>query len=123
VLAGAEFRSWIETHPAAALALLRTIIRRLRSADRRRTASGSLDATHRLAAFLVELVDQAGPHPYSDVDVDIALTQEELASLIGASRESVVRALAALRSRDLVGTGRRRITVVDVEGLRRFAGL
>jgi len=119
-LAGADFRRWIDSHPDASLALLKTIIRRLRAADRRRTASGSLDATHRLAAFLLEMVDQAGPDGTSDVD--LALTQEELAGLIASSRESVVRALAALRARHLVSTARRRITIVDVEGLRRFAG-
>ena len=38
--------------------------------------------------------------------------------MIGASRESVARALATLRGRGLVETGRRAITVVDPEGLR-----
>ena len=41
--------------------------------------------------------------------------------MIGASRESVARALATLRSRGLVETGRRAITVVDPEGLRALA--
>ena len=51
--------------------------------------------------------------------VSVTLAQHELASLIGVSRNSVVRALTILRSRHLVTTDRRTITVVDVPALRR----
>jgi len=77
----------------------------------------ALDASHRLAHFLVE---RAAAQRESELD--IALTQEELASLVTSSRESVVRALSALRTRGLIETGRRQITIRDLEGLRAFAG-
>ena len=48
------------------------------------------------------------------------LTQDELASMVGASRESVARALATLRSLGLLSTGRGRIEVRDLPGLRIF---
>ena len=105
------------TTPTAALELSRYVIRKLRSGDQRRVDATSLDASHRLAAFLVE---RAGAGDGNELD--IALTQEELASFIASSRESVVRALTALRSRGLIETGRRRITIRDVEGLRSYVG-
>ena len=45
------------------------------------------------------------------------LSQDEIAGLIGASRESVARALASLRARGLVATGRRAIRILDPDAL------
>jgi CRP-like cAMP-binding protein len=48
------------------------------------------------------------------------LTQDDLAGMVGASRESVARGLATLRSLGLVSTGRGRVDVRDLPGLRTF---
>jgi CRP-like cAMP-binding protein len=120
VFTGEEFRGYLAEHPRATVELLRAIIRRLHAADRRRTDSGSLDTGHRLARFLLELINQDGHAGASGIDIDIPLTQEELASLIATSRQSVVRALTSLRSRGLVVTARRKIIVRDLDGLRRY---
>ena len=117
VFAADDLRRFLVAHPAAALELLRLTIRKVRTADRRRVDATALDTPHRLAHFLVERADAQ-----RDPDLDIALTQEELASLIASSRESVVRALSALRTRGLIETGRRQITIRDMDGLRAYAG-
>jgi CRP/FNR family transcriptional regulator, cyclic AMP receptor protein len=121
VMTGEEFRSYLDAHPHAGRAMLRTIIHRLRAADQRRIDSGSSDAIRRLARLLVELAEEHGRPTLAGVDIDIPLTQQELASLIASSRESIVRSLRGLRSRRLVATGRRRITIRDLDGLRRAA--
>ncbi|HVD81434.1 MAG TPA: helix-turn-helix domain-containing protein [Propionibacteriaceae bacterium] len=53
--------------------------------------------------------------------IDIPRTQQELASLIASSPESIVRSLRSLRAHRLVTTGRRRITIRDLDGLLREA--
>ncbi len=116
-LNGDRFRSFLESHPQVGLVLLRTIIHRLRTADQRRTDSRSEGTVGRLAKLLVELAEEHGQPTSTGVNIDIPLTQQELASLISVSRESVVRALRSLRSRGLVATGRRRITIHDSRGL------
>lgn len=117
VIAAAELDAFLATHPTATLALLRVLIGRLRDSDRRRTEFGSYTTTRRLARLLVEEVEG----PDATAPVGLALSQHELAGLIGASRESVARALAELRSRGLVATGRRTITIRDPAGLRHYA--
>jgi CRP/FNR family transcriptional regulator, cyclic AMP receptor protein len=121
VMTGEDFRCYLESHPGAALALLRAIIHRLRNADQRRIDSGSRDTVQRLAHLLAELADEHGRATSAGIDIDIPLTQQELASLIASSRESIVRSLRSLRSRRLVTTARRRITIRDLDGLRREA--
>jgi CRP-like cAMP-binding protein len=125
VIRADAFRSFLESHPRATLTLVRLVIARLRDADRRRTEFGSYDATHRLARVLLEaahdvLASEKPGVPARDTPVGLSLSQQELAGLIGASRESVARALAELRRRGLVSTGRREIVICDSTGLRHF---
>jgi CRP-like cAMP-binding protein len=59
VLPAAEFREFVERHPAAAVALLRVVVGRLREADRRRAEFGALDVTRRVAQLLADLAAEA----------------------------------------------------------------
>ena len=115
VIRAPELMAVLEAHPRVALGVLRLLIGRLRESDRRRTEFGSYATTRRLARLLVDAAGDPGGG-------ELALSQQEMAGLIGASRESVARALAELRDRGLVATGRRAVTVRDPDGLRRFAG-
>jgi CRP/FNR family cyclic AMP-dependent transcriptional regulator len=111
------FLAFLEEHPKVLLAVTRMLIGRLRDADRRRLEFGAYDTLGRLARVLSELTVAHGHADGTGVRLDPPLTQHELAGLVGASRESVVRALGELRRRGLVETGRRRIVVCDPAAL------
>lgn len=121
VLTGSEFRALLAERPNLSVAMFRDVLRILCRTQRRLIDTGLRDTPHRLAGALVELVDKHGARDADGIAIDLDLTQEELAALVAASRESVVRALASLRARGLVATGRRRITVVAMDELRRYA--
>jgi CRP-like cAMP-binding protein len=122
MLRGAEFRAYLESHPRAAIVLLGMYVRRIRHSDRRRADSAALDTTHRVARLLLEQIDRPDAPTGAEIEVDLPLTQHELAGLVAASRESVVRALASLRSQGIISTARRRITIRNLESLRQLAG-
>lgn len=119
VLTAEEFRSFVAEHPRVALQLMSVLIARLREADRRRVEFGAYDVAGRLARLLVDLT---ADHDGTAGAAEIRLSQHELAGLIGASRESVARALGQLRGRGLLTTGRRTIAIADLEALRLLAG-
>jgi len=119
VIGSAEFEQYLKDHPSAAFALLRSLSERLRESDRRRTAAVNETVALRLARQLLELIDH-GVDVTSPVELQVPLSQDQLASWIGASREAVARALRELRARDLVSTARRRITIDDLDGLREL---
>jgi CRP/FNR family transcriptional regulator, cyclic AMP receptor protein len=119
-LTAEEFRAFIAEHPSAALELTLMLIGRLREADRRRAEFGVHDATPRVAHLLAELAAEHQPPEHGPTPVQ--LSQQEIGELIGASRESVARALSALRDQQLLTTGRRSVTVIDLDGLRSFNG-
>ena len=120
VVTDEQFLHYLGAHPRAALDLLRTFIHRIRVADRRRIEAGLLDTPRRLGALLLELAERHGRPTAHGTTIAIALSQEELSSMIGASRDSVTRALTALRSRGWVATSRRSITITDVDAMRTF---
>ena len=113
-----EFRAFVAHSPGAALELIRMLMGRLREGDRRRVEFGAHDATARVAHLLCCLATEDTRRP--DGAIEVRLAQHELAGLVGASRESVARALAVLRDRRLVTTGRGTVTIVDSESLRAF---
>ena len=121
-LAPDEFRAFLDDHPAAALALVRTLGRRLRDADVRLMEFATVDTLCRVDIRLVELCDRFGEPEGDHIDVALPLSQEELAGWACASLESVARALQTMRSLGWIETRRRAIRVLDIAAVRRAAG-
>jgi CRP/FNR family transcriptional regulator, cyclic AMP receptor protein len=122
VIGVSDFRAFLERTPRATLWILTRVIARLRAADRKRVEFGTSDTIGRVAARLVELAERYGRQGERGVRIDLPITQEELASWVGSSREAVNKALHTLRGLGWVETERRAITVLDADALRRRAG-
>jgi CRP-like cAMP-binding protein len=121
VISSAAFRTFLADTPGAGLALLRVVIARMRDSDRLRVELGARDTAGRVALRLVELAETAGEPDGDAIRITMPLTQDDLAGWVSASREAVARALASLRRRGLVATGRREFRILDLEGLRDAA--
>ena len=115
-----EFRDYLLACPGASLALVHVMIQRLDAADRRRVDGTMVDSTRRLALFLLELAGGWDASAGDAVDADVPLAQHDLASLIGVSRNSLVRALTKLRSLGLVDVTGGHIRIPDAGALRAF---
>ena len=120
-ISAAEFRAMIENRPGFALALLRSLVRRFRDADRMRVEFAAAQTLGRVAARLIELVDRHGEPFDGGIAITLPLSQDELAGWTGSSREAVAKALHTLRDLGYIRTERRRIVVLDEEELRRQA--
>ena len=115
------FVAFLERTPGAAMAMVRTLNRRLRDADRKRVGFLAQDTVGRVCARLVELAERFGEAAGDGVEVDLSFTQEELAGWTGSSRESAIKALRSLRELGWIATRRRGVTILDVGALRRRA--
>ncbi len=116
-----DFSSYLRAHGRVAVLLMQMVIGRMRDADRKRIEYGAFDTTGRVATRLVELAERYGEPDNGGVRVALPLSQDELAGWTGASREAVSKALRSLRDRGLIETGRRRVIIHDMEGLRKRA--
>ena len=116
-----DFLGFLEQSPRAALQIARLLSRRLRDADRKRFEFAAQDSVGRVAARIVELAERFGSPVESGVQIDLPISQEELAGWTGCSREAVSKALQTLRAPGWIQTRRRHITVLDLEAVRRRA--
>lgn len=101
--------------------LIRILASRLRETDRRLLEFAALDTLGRVAWRLVELTERFGVASAEGIVLELPISQDQLASWCGASREATVKALASLRSLGAISTGRRRVLVTDADVLRRCA--
>ncbi|GAA3442602.1 Crp/Fnr family transcriptional regulator [Planomonospora venezuelensis] len=116
-----DFTAFLQENGRVAVLLLEMVTSRVRDADRKRIEYGAFDTTGRVATRLVELAERYGKPANGGIRVELPLSQDELAGWTGASREAVSKALRSLRDRGLIETGRRRVIVHDLEGLRKRA--
>ena len=72
-----------------------------------------------MAWRLAELTERLGEQTADGIGVELPLSQEQLASWCGASREATVKALGTLRMRGCIATGRRSVLIRDIDALRR----
>ncbi|WP_375001030.1 Crp/Fnr family transcriptional regulator [Aeromicrobium sp. CTD01-1L150] len=111
----------LRAHPDVAMALLNQLAGRLR---RTNEVVGDLvfsDVPGRVAKALLDLASRFGRKADDGVHVNHDLTQEELAQLVGASRETVNKALADFASRGWMRLEPRSVVIQDLERLQRRA--
>ncbi|GAA3575305.1 Crp/Fnr family transcriptional regulator [Microlunatus spumicola] len=116
-----ELMRWIEGHPEVARSLLAQLAGRLRRANDVVADLVFSDVPGRVAKQLLELARRFGDRKDDGVHVHHDLTQEELAQLVGASRETVNKALADFAARGWIRLEPRSVTLLDVERVERRA--
>lgn len=116
VLRRDDFRRRVETSPAVAWTLLSELSRRLRRADGKIGGLVLLDVPGRIARLLLDMAEEGGSET-----IEKPLTHQTIAQMIGASRETVSRAMREFQDQGWIGVERRKIRVADREGLKRRA--
>jgi CRP/FNR family transcriptional regulator, cyclic AMP receptor protein len=119
ILQPRAFTDLLHAHPCIAVALLRELARVIRTADLRITELSTMGAAERLAR---ELLRRAVPGPGADGSllVEPMPTQEQLASVTGATRETVARLLAQLQHSGVTRRTGSRLAILDVARLEEI---
>ena len=112
VLRREDFRKRVEANPSVAWSLLSELSRRLRRADGQIGSLVLLDVPGRIARMLLDTADRDAARPGQK-----PITHQTIARVIGASRETVSRAIAEFQQAGWVTTEKRRILIVDRDAL------
>jgi CRP/FNR family transcriptional regulator, cyclic AMP receptor protein len=112
---------WIAERPEIAERLLRVLARRLRRTNHDLSDLIFTDVAGRVAKHLLRLAQQFGVQDGDVVRVTHDLTQEELAQLVGAARESVNKALGDFVARGWISVQGKTVLIADAERLARRA--
>lgn len=119
----ATTRRLIEDDTDARAVIQRTLTRQLEDAKLLLVEQSMGGARERVISRLIRLVDDWGRQRGSVIEIDIPLTQAELGSWAGLSREATVKALRGLRDAGILLTSHRHITILDIDELRRSASV
>ena len=111
----------LEGRPEVAAALLQALARRLRRTNEAMADLVFSDVPGRVAKALMELGEKFGTLTPEGLLVTHDMTQEELAQLVGASRETVNKALAEFGHRGWITLESRQVLITDVERLGKRA--
>ncbi|MDO5728617.1 MAG: Crp/Fnr family transcriptional regulator [Actinomycetaceae bacterium] len=111
----------LDTNPTMGKHMLRALARRLRRTNESLADLVFSDVPGRVAKALLDLADRFGTPTEDGVHVPHDLTQEELAQLVGASRETVNKSLADFVSRGWIQLEGRAVTLLDLDRLARRA--
>ncbi len=108
------FRRWIASRPCFAVALGAQLERRLRRLEERVDDLAARDVRQRVLRALRELSNAFGrPDGDGSVTLDLPLTQAELASLVGSTRQTVNASLRALLAERVLRREGRRLVLVS----------
>src|SRR5215218_356543 len=116
ILRREDFRRRVDANPSVAWALLCELSRRLRRADEKIGGLVLLDVPGRISRLLLDLSAET-----SNGTIDKPLTHQTIAQMIGASRETVSRAMKEFQEEGLIRVERRRIAVANREALEKRA--
>src|SRR6202161_2393512 len=112
---------WLREHPEVSLHMLRALAQRLRRANDVTADLVFTDVPGRVAKNLLDLADRSGTQKADGLHGHHDLTQEERAQLVGASRETVNKALADFAARGWLQISARAVLILDTERLRQRA--
>jgi len=114
-----DFHNAILKNPKIAIQVLEVLTKRLRTIDQMVEDLIFLDVYGRVAKKLLELADTHGEKVETGTRINVRLTQQELASMVGASRESVNKVMGYFSDKNFISTDKHRITLHRITELKR----
>ena len=114
-----DFHKAIMKNPKIAIQVMEVLSKRLRSTDQMVENLIFLDVYGRVAKKLLELADTHGTKVENGIRIDVRLTQQELASMVGSSRESVNKVMGYFTDKNFISTDKHKITLHRITDLKR----
>jgi len=118
ILRRRAFRNYLLSDSLTAVRIIEALSQRLRRTTESAEGLVALTVTQRIARKLLELTERYGVAQEGGVLIDLDLSQEAIASLVGTTRESANRALSGMREQGIVQIERVRIRVIRPEKLK-----
>ncbi len=116
-----ELSEFVTRYPRVGINIIGHLAGRLDDAERELAVMAYQSVRQRLAAKLIELAERFGTDTPEGTLVEARLTQQQLAEMIGSTRETLAHTLSEFRKRRLIDTAHRRFLIRDRRALAAVA--
>jgi CRP-like cAMP-binding protein len=116
-----DFERLIQTQPLLGLRLARLLTQRRRDIENKIENLVFKDVNSKLAELLIRLANDFGVDDARGTLVALKITHQEMANLIGSTRETVSLTLSQFKRKGLIRTDGRKVIIADREGLKALA--
>ncbi|VAX37141.1 Transcriptional regulator, Crp/Fnr family [hydrothermal vent metagenome] len=117
LIPGKEIRQLMDEHPSVSVGVTRLMGFRMQRIERRLKSILFRSNRERLIHLLLELAEKYGRPTVEGVLLSIKLSHQDLASIIGSTRETVTVVLGELQDEKSISIEKRRITLPNIEQL------
>jgi CRP/FNR family transcriptional regulator len=120
IIKNEDLEKVIKENPDLSLQMIKYLNKRLVEAHMKIRNLALYDTYERTAQALVKLAEDYGKKSSKGVNLDINISRQELANIVGTTRETVIRALTAFKKERLIGIEKNTITIIDLESLKEW---
>jgi CRP/FNR family transcriptional regulator, cyclic AMP receptor protein len=117
-ISGSDFHRYLLHNEKVLLQIINVLCSRLRQVWQTQSLSSST-ADARIRRGIYDLAKKHGVRDAHGTIIDLKITHQELAEMVGTSRETVTRVLARLKEQGILEIAQRRMTLLDAEALLR----
>jgi CRP/FNR family cyclic AMP-dependent transcriptional regulator len=117
-VSGTDFHRYLMNNQKVLLQIINVLCARLRQVWQTQSVSSST-ADARIRMGILQLAKRHGIRDSHGTIIDLKITHQELAEMVGTSRETVTRVLAKLREQGIIEVDHRRMTLLDSQALLR----
>jgi CRP/FNR family cyclic AMP-dependent transcriptional regulator len=115
-ISGSDFHRYLLHNEKVLLQIINVLCSRLRQVWQTQSLSSST-ADARIRRGIYDLAKKHGVRDAHGTIIDLKITHQELAEMVGTSRETVTRVLARLKEQGIIEIAQRRMTLIDAEAL------
>jgi len=122
VISREAFLELMDIEPFLAVKISKILAGRMREAEEGVHQMASRQVSHRLAHTLLQVARVCGTPEKGGIRLNMELTHEELAAMVGSSRQTVSSILGKFKERHSIITERGRIRIIDPDNLFKVIG-
>jgi CRP/FNR family transcriptional regulator, cyclic AMP receptor protein len=115
-----ELEKVIMQNPELALQLIKYLNKRLVEAHMKIRNLALSDTYGRTAQALLKLAEDYGKKSSKGIELDLNISRQELANIVGTTRETVIRALTTFKKEHSIDIDKNTITITDLEKVKEW---
>ncbi|HWQ30061.1 MAG TPA: Crp/Fnr family transcriptional regulator [Negativicutes bacterium] len=120
IIKNADLEKLIMENPGLALQLIKYLNKRLVEAHMKIRNLALYDTYGRTAQALLKLAEDYGKKSSKGIELDLNISRQELANIVGTTRETVIRALMAFKKEHSIDIDKNTITIIDPERIAEW---